>query len=261
VTPWRLLLLIPAAAVVILGGVPLFTPLLGHDGAARLILTAASVAGAVGLFRAAGGFARGDYMRSAWLLLAASYALIAIEFPLRRSHSVAGYVVGIAFVCAINGLIVAGMVRFSRAFAVSGLELIGSRTRNRIIVAAAVLIAVALAGLPLYRSARSVLAGDLAEIDAIVSSLGDLFLLACVAPLLLSTLALRGGLLVWPWALLTASSVAWLLFDTQTLVPVLLPGLAPATLQVWSELWQGLACVMAGVAGLAQRRLTSGQTP
>jgi hypothetical protein len=256
--PWRLLLLIPAAAVAILGGVPLLTPLLGHDGASRLVLTAASIAGAVGLYRAAGGFGRGDYMRAAWLLEAASHALIAIEFPLPRSAALGGRIVSIVFICAINGLLVASMVRFSRAFAVSGLDLIGARTRNRLIVAAAVLIAALLAGLPLYRSARSVLAGDLAEIDAIVSSLGDLFLLGCVAPLLLSTLALRGGTLVWPWALLTASSVAWLLFDTQTLVPVLLPGLSPDALQVWSQLWQGLACVLAGVAGLAQRRLMSG---
>lgn len=249
--------IVAVAALALLGGIPLLTPLLGYDGASRSILTAASIFATVGTLRAAGGFARGDYMRGAWLLQSACYALIAIEFPLPRSPSLAGHIVGMVFVAVINVLGVAGMIRFSRAFAISGLELTGSRTRNGLIVAVAVLVAIALAGLPLYHSAVGVLAGDLTEVEAILSSLGDLVLLACVAPLLLSTLTVRGGLLVWPWAALTASSVAWLLYDTQTLVPVLLPGMAPDRLAVWSNLWQGLACVMAGVAGLLQRQLAS----
>jgi hypothetical protein len=76
--------------------------------------------------------------------------------------------------------------------------------------------------------------------------------LCLIAPLLLTALALRGGLIGWPWALLTTSYVAWLLYDAVLVYGPSL-GADPATVRLASEVCRALGCTYGFSAGLAQR--------
>src|SRR5262249_59047068 len=71
----------------------------------------------------------------------------------------------------------------------------------------------AAAGPAVLRSAGPLLQGDLSRAAGVFSALGDMVSLWLIAPLLLTALALRGGLFGWPFALLTTSYVAWLGYD------------------------------------------------
>jgi hypothetical protein len=86
----------------------------------------------------------------------------------------------------------------------------------------------------------------------VFSALGDMVSLWLIAPLLLTALALRGGLFGWPFALLTASYVAWLGYDALGVVGAEL-GLGPAGARTASELFRALGCLYGLSAGLAQR--------
>ncbi len=60
------------------------------------------------------------------------------------------------------------------------------------------------------------LGGDPSALAAIASDLGDILTLALVAPVMHTALAMRGGLLLWPWGLLTLSNVAWIAYDASS---------------------------------------------
>jgi hypothetical protein len=84
----------------------------------------------------------------------------------------------------------------------------------------------------------------------LATSGGDALCFALVAPILVTALALRGGILWWPWVLYTASGLSWMVFDvinaaqsdTRTPTMITLSGSARA-----------LACLLAFAAGIAQR--------
>jgi len=67
-----------------------------------------------------------------------------------------------------------------------------------------------------------------------------------MGPVLVTAIAMRGGLLVWPWTLLTVSSIAWLFFDAVQLLP--------ASMIPVSDLGTVMAATLTcGAAGLAHR--------
>jgi hypothetical protein len=85
---------------------------------------------------------------------------------------------------------------------------------------------------------------------------GDIFSLALIVPVLLTTLALRGGLLSWPWGLMTASQFGWLLYDASATLRLFVV-IEPATATMWSEMFRALACTYCFAAGLAQRAVSA----
>ena len=78
-----------------------------------------------------------------------------------------------------------------------------------------------------------------------VSALVDIVSLCLITPLLLTAVALRGGLFFWPWALITASRLAGVLYDAAAVV-------APSNSLLLPDLFRGLAQNYVCVAGLAQ---------
>src|SRR5205809_539216 len=54
---------------------------------------------------------------------------------------------------------------------------------------------------------------DVGVVGAIASDLCDLASLILIAPMLLTSVALRGGLLGRPWFMLTAGQLSWLVYD------------------------------------------------
>lgn len=248
----RLLWLIPAALCVAVAAW-LLSPALGQTWVFRVEKMLTGLLVAAGCWRTAVGFGRGDYLRRAWSLLGVCYAIIGSVQLLPFAHIGLAAVVVISLV--LNAVGVAALVLFARAHRVAGLEL-GSRRRSLAVFAAVLVVAAVIDGWPIVDTLRRLESGDLRAAMYIISSLGDLVSLLLIAPIFLTALALRGGLLLWPWAMLAASTVSWLVVDSEALVAKLLPGVAESTLAFWTNGWHMLACFLAFGAAEAQRRLS-----
>ena len=248
----RLLWVIPVAVLVAVAAW-LLSPAVGQATVFHLekVLVGAVVAAAC--WRTAAGFERGDYLRRAWILLGAVYAMIAAVQVLPMPRIGIAAVVVISLV--LNGLGVAALVHFARAHRVAGL-VIGSRRGNLAVFLGVLAIALAIDGWPIVDTLRRLENGDAGAAMYLVSSAGDLLALLLIAPIFLTALALRGGLLLWPWALLGASSLCWLLVDAEALIAKLVPSSADGPLSFVTNGWQMLACFLALGAAEAQRRLS-----
>ena len=71
-------------------------------------------------------------------------------------------------------------------------------------------------------------------------------------PVLLTALALRGGVLAWAWLLVAATQSSWLLYDAAGTVGFAFH-LEHAHTRPFEELFRTLACTLAFVSGIAQR--------
>jgi hypothetical protein len=202
-------------------------------------------------------FESGDYMRRAWLLEMSSFGLIFVGdltlttgiFSDRSWTPLANGVLTLA----ANACAMGGTYKLARAARVAGIEMPGSNATRRGVQALAVAFALLAAGPAAVISAQQVLAGDQSGLMYFASCLGDIFCFAMISPLLLTTVAMRGGLLAWPWGFRTASGLAWLTFDAiQTLAPIVFD-IAPENARPVQEIARCLACTLAFSAGLAQR--------
>src|SRR5262249_54030499 len=98
------------------------------------------------------------------------------------------------------------------------------------------------------QSGRELAAGSWGSLIAFVSAVVDILSLCLISPLLLTAVSLRGGLFSWPWGLVTANRVCWLLYDaTGTLAPHLAPGGFPL-----HEVFRGMAVSYLFAAGTVQ---------
>ena len=234
--------------------------------AARLLLgtaadrpanLAAFALAAAGCVAAARGLGRGDYLRTAWYLQGASYLILVVAAALVRPDAPQGVLVArFRLILVANLLGVAGTVLFARAHRVAGLPLPWSPRARRLFMAAVAALALAAAGPPFVLQLGPALDGDLTAASGAVSSLADVITLALVAPLFMTAVALRGGLLVWPWALYTAATVTWLVYDAQDTV-AWLAGIGEEPLRVVTVPLRIVACALTFAAGLAQRRLST----
>ncbi len=216
-----------------------------------------------GSWAAAFAFERGDYLRRAWFLIGGCMALLLVRdatlAPLgleamgaSRLELLRGLLVVAANVSQVVGTwILAG------AWKVAHLQLPGSRGRRQAVVAGVGLLAFVIAGPAVVTNLQRVFAGDVSALTGAASGLGDVISLWLIAPLLLTALALRGGLFVWPWALITTSMFAWMLYDA---LPALGPmlGLGAEATRTASELFRALGCMFGLTAGLAQRAVVTG---
>jgi hypothetical protein len=215
----------------------------------------------VGCFAAALVFERGDYLSRAWstaglcyLLLLVSDAVGTAPIADRMSLHQTGAAQG-ALVVAANVASVIGTWMLARAWSFAGLDASEdgtARARRRVVFGATIAAAFAITAWPLVHDLRDLASGQLAATVSIASDLGDAICLALVAPLFLTALALRGGLLLWPWALLTGSGIAWLVFDAASGVVAAL-SVTSARWVVFTEAVRALGCALTMSAGLAQR--------
>jgi hypothetical protein len=200
----------------------------------------------------------GDYLRRAWLFIAGCMALLLLRdltlAPLglesmgaRNLDLLRGLLV-----VAANVSQVVGTWMLARAGERAGLGVPVSSRAQWGVLALAVGLAAAFAGPGIVTSARRVMDGDLLALTSAASALGDMVSLCLIAPLLLTALALRGGLIGWTWTLLTVSYVAWLLYDVLLVLGPWL-GLGPRGVRTGSELFRALGCSFGFTAGLAQR--------
>jgi hypothetical protein len=214
----------------------------------------------IGSWAAALAFERGAYQRKAWFLIGACMALLLTRdfvtlTPLFRGLDARALALAAGvLVAAANVSQVIGTWMLARTWKVAQLALPGSRGAQWLTVAAVGLLAAAFAGPGVLRSGGPLLRGDLSVAAGVFSSLGDMISLWLIAPLLLTALALRGGLFGWPFSLLTASYVAWLGYDA---LGVLGPdlGLGAHATRTGAELMRALGCLLGFSAGMAQRHV------
>lgn len=255
----RTLWLAPVAAVVLFYVARILTPVDSELTANRIFNVAAFLVAAYGCLRTAASFQTGDYLRVAWqmqgtasLLLAASSVVRHLDPPdlilLVRA--------ALTFMSNVTSTIAA--VIFARTASVAGLQLPWSRTARWVLASAMALVAVGLVGPTLVIVGPLAINGDLGSWISMISSVGDLAFLMLIAPIFMTALALRGGLLIWPWTFLTVSVSCWLLYDAQEIVAYLLPDLGPAEMTLWTTPLRILACGYLYAAAVAQRWLTSG---
>jgi hypothetical protein len=211
----------------------------------------------VGSWAAALAFERGAYQRRAWFLIGLCMALLLTRdltlLPFFRRFDPRSLAVAAGLLVALANLSqVIGTWMLARTWKVAQLALPGSAAAQWATVALVGVVAAAAAGPGVIRNGGLLLRGDFTRAAGVFSSLGDVFSLWLIAPLLLTALALRGGLFGWPFALLTTSYVAWLGYDV---VFVLGPdlGLSARGARTLSELFRALGCLFGFSAGLAQR--------
>jgi hypothetical protein len=230
----------------------------GYNTFVRTEVEAAKALTLIGSWAAALAFEKGAYQRKAWFFIGACMALLLCRdlvtlTPLLRGLGPRAVTVlaGI-LVLAANVSQVIGTWMLARTWKVAQLELPGSRTAQLATVAVVGLLAAAFAGPSVVISGRAVLAGDLTRASGVASGLGDMISLWLIAPLLLTALALRGGLFGWPFSLLTASYAAWLGYDALAILGPHL-GLGPHASRTGAELFRALGCLFGFSAGMAQR--------
>jgi hypothetical protein len=158
-------------------------------------------------------------------------------------------------VVVANASSVAGTAMLARAWSVSGLSTAGRRAW---LVVAGVAVSLIATGWPLALDFRRIAHGDVAVLPHLGSDLGDMICFALVAPVLDTALALRGGALLRPWALITVSGFCWILYDAAWGMSgaLHLDGLPHA--RVVLDALRGLACAFLACAGLAQVRAMRG---
>ena len=221
----------------------------------RAELALVELTGLVGSLAAAGRFACRDYLRRAWMLIGGSSLLLLVGdltlttgvFSDRPWTPLAN---GILTVVA-NVSPIVGTWMLAHAWRVAGIELPGSVKGRAAVRLLAIGLALAAAGTPAVIELRGLLDGDVSHLTSLSSCVGDIVTFSMIAPMLLTAVALRGGLLAWPFALLTASLVSWLCFDaTFALAP--LAGASAADAKIVLEAFRALAFTFGGAAGFAQ---------
>jgi hypothetical protein len=203
---------------------------------------------------------RGDYLRNAWLLFAFSFSLYFVgdltlttgPFSDRSWTPLANGVL------TIVGNIAAAMAiwKLARASRIAGLEPPWSRPVRIVVQVVAIALALLATGGATVMYTWQIFDGEMGALMYLASCLGDIFCFTLLAPMFLTALTLRGGVLVWIWALLTLSGLAWLGVDgTATLLPAI--GASQQTTRASFEVLRCIANGYLGAAGLYQRWILS----
>ena len=211
----------------------------------------AKVLALVGCGVAAWTFEAGDYLRRAWLLLAACTLFL---FGRDVVALAGGPVLAQGLLAtAGNGCSVAGTWVLARAWTVAGLDEGDAPTGKWPLRTGAVAVALLVTGWPLVGDLGALARGEAFAVVPLVSDVADTVVLARLAPLLRTTLALQGGVLRWPWALMTAGNLLWLVFDALYGVLGLLH-VDPSRTRVATEALRVVATLFTFSAGVAQRK-------
>lgn len=219
----------------------------------RLLVRVLAIAGCA---YAASVFSRGDHLRRAWLWLAVSTILVLARDLLRYIPALAAWTdSGVFGATLVRGLGVAsnlflllGVFELARSWRKASMTLPGGRAGLITVTVVATALALAVAGPSALANARALGAGDGTAIVALASSVVDILALCLLSPLFLTALSMRGGLFVWPWALMTASLFSWVLYDAAELWREALSFQGVPL----SEIFRGLAQNLQFSAGVAQ---------
>lgn len=205
----------------------------------------------VGCWAAFSAFASGDHLRRAWMWLGVATVLVLVR-DLIRLFAASGDAAAIDWTVSALGVLsnvalLAGVWMLARAWKVAAISLPGGETGVGVVTVVAAILALAVAGPGALKHFQSLVAGDWSALILLVSAVVDILSLCLLAPLLLTTISLRGGLFAWPWGLVTASMLCWLLYDAAAAFSAAFASGFPLT-----ELFRGMAENFLFAAGMAQ---------
>jgi hypothetical protein len=258
---WRWVLL--AALPVLSAGLPiasLFVAPLRSTSVHTAELAAVEIVAAFGCALAATSFEWSDHLAPAWCLQGLLYALLVI----RGVALSAGLLTGSDAAILNDGILttlanlsgVAATWMLARTGHLAGIDVVipaGSRAAIWLI---ALVFAASAAGQGTVGAFRDLWNGNAGALVSVSSRVGDVVAFVLIAPILLTTLALRQGLLVWPWAFLTCSGLCWLSADSANASFVHLPN---DKLGPFFDIFRVPACFFVFSAGVAQRLVVRAQ--
>jgi hypothetical protein len=229
------------------------------------MIRASKVIGLFGCLVGAISVRRHQHLFRGWSLLAAMYALLVTRDAVIHRNLVvdaattAGRWIETAVVVPANVLGVLGFWMMSRAWYVGGIVLPGTQATRRLVRAAAAAMAVSITLPAIWVYAPDLPTGSPMAIMGVGDAIADAIAISLIAPVLLTALALRGAAIAWPWALLTASAFGWLCYDAtfSFSISAALDTNGEA-FRALGEAFRALACVGAGMAGIAQHLVVSG---
>jgi len=219
-----------------------------------------------GALVAARTFDRGDYLRRAWLLGLACFATLLAADAATIPAVAAALGDRADLYCGVVSLVanvwwIAQIWILARAWSVAGLlDDSSDAVGRRVWLAAAFVAAVAIEGGPFVHDARALLDGRLLALPDIADEIGAAVGLALLVPVMRTAWTMRGGLLRWPWGMLTASGLSWAGLDAITALGDAVHATGPR-LSVATEGFRALACGFYCAAGFAQRRAVTGGGP
>jgi len=217
-------------------------------------IAVAEVAATLGCFIAATSFEWRDHLARAWALQGLMYVLLVVRclglaFGVLTGSPSAVLTDGVLTSFAnIGGIFSTWMLASTGRIA--GIDVVISPVKRGAAWVVALVVAWTAAGPGLMTAIGKFAAGNPASLVSIASRSGDICSFVLIAPLLLTTLALRQGLLFWPWALLTASGLCWLCADFSNAAFLHLPNDQVGPLY---DIFRFPACLFVLTAGIAQR--------
>ncbi len=227
---------------------------LNSPAAHSLEVGAAETAATLGCLIAATSFEWRDHLARAWAVQGLMYTLLVV----RCAGLALGFLTGSSDAVLADGILtsianIGGIFStwmLARTGHMAGIDFVISPVLRRTAWALALVVAVTASGPGLLTAASNLAGGKSAALVSVASRTGDIFSFVLIAPLLLTTLALRQGLLVWPWALLTASALCWLGADFANAAFLHLPNDQVGPL---FDIFRFPACLFVMTAGIAQR--------
>ena len=230
----------------------------------RVEVEAVKLLALFGCMAAAAAFERGDYLRRAWGLVGACMLLLLVRdltiIPAvgaalgPRAEGIRTVIVTVA-----NLLSIAGSWFFACTWRVAQIDLPGSARGKRTAFTLTALLVTSLALYAAFFDVQALGRGQERAWVSLASDAGDILSLWFIAPVMLTALAMRGGLLMWPWAFQTASLLAWLAYDG-TVALDYVAGAGPLAIKTTSEFFRALACGSSFAAGMAQCKVVRSQT-
>lgn len=199
-----------------------------------------------------------EYVGRAWTLFFIAYALLTLSEIARRffpqSRSVREVLVAVG-----NLAVIGAYWLIARSLHAAGLDYYGSTARKIVIFVLSVGLVIALCSGSLFNELKWARQGDLHP-GSLLSVFADMITFVLVAPLLLTSFALRGGQQFWVFALLTAGTFGWMV--NQAAGTILRSAGLYGAVPTGHMLGFALACCFIAAAAftqwLAARRGTSG---
>ena len=150
-----------------------------------------------------------EHTGRAWALFSLEFLLLLVNYVLRRTAPDAALTLNATLILA-NLAQIAAYWLMARVLSAAGLGYLMSRAKTAVATAAALAIAVALCHASLLAQWQSLRSGQV-QPGSLISVVADVITFTLIAPLAMSTLALRGGRLSWIFGFLTVSVFGWMI--------------------------------------------------
>ena len=150
-----------------------------------------------------------EHVGRAWALFSLEFLFLLINYILRRAAPDATLALNATLIAA-NLAQIAAYWLMARVLTAAGIGYLMSTAKRVVWTAAALAIAIALCNASLLAQWQSLRSGTV-QPGSLISVLADVITFTLVAPLAMSTLALRGGRLSWIFGFLTVSVFGWMI--------------------------------------------------